>query len=196
MRILVHYHAYGDAAESARQVKAHGKRLRAVVDRDEAEEVGRITAEFQPTADKLTRIEAELNDAENAVNAARGKAEKAKAGKKVTQFTKVAEKLRKFLAARDERIAEARKLAAEERQAIETVGQELIALYADPAELTKHARVVDMEVIEENEFNLNIPRYVDTFEPEEPIDVNVALAELEQAEKERQAAEARSYESC
>ena len=35
-----------------------------------------------------------------------------------------------------------------------------------PDELIKHARVVELDEIEENEFNLNIPRYVDTFEPE------------------------------
>ncbi len=40
------------------------------------------------------------------------------------------------------------------------------ALYADPDELLKHARVVGLDEIEENEFNLNIPRYVDTYEPE------------------------------
>jgi len=38
--------------------------------------------------------------------------------------------------------------------------------------------VVDMEEIEENEFNLNIPRYVDTFEPEEEIDLKQAITEF------------------
>lgn len=42
------------------------------------------------------------------------------------------------------------------------VGTELVALYADPDELLKHARVVALDEIEENEFNLNIPRYVNT----------------------------------
>ena len=58
-------------------------------------------------------------------------------------------------------------------------------MYADPSELAKHARVVDVSEIEENEHNLNIPRYVDTFEPEEPIDMNYALAELTAAEGAR-----------
>ena len=40
---------------------------------------------------------------------------------------------------------------------------------------------MDLTEVEENEHNLNIPRYVDTFEPEEPIDVNQALGELETA---------------
>ena len=39
------------------------------------------------------------------------------------------------------------------------------------------------EAIEENEFNLNIPRYVDTFEPEEQIDLQKAIRDFEVALK-------------
>ena len=38
-----------------------------------------------------------------------------------------------------------------------------------------------MDEIEENEFNLNIPRYVDTFEPEEQIDLKEAIADFKAA---------------
>ena len=119
MRILVHYHAYGDASAAARHVKIQGERLRAVVDREESEEVARITAEYQRRADKLAEIEPKLLEVEKGLAAARSKSEKGKAERRVVQLTKAAEKLRKELAERDERIAEARKLAAEERQAIE-----------------------------------------------------------------------------
>ena len=37
--------------------------------------------------------------------------------------------------------------------------------------ITKYAEVVPFSQIEENDFNLNIPRYVDTFEAEEEIDL-------------------------
>ena len=46
----------------------------------------------------------------------------------------------------------------------------------------KHARVVGLDEIEENEFNLNIPRYVDTFEPEPRVEVKDALKALRDAE--------------
>ena len=36
--------------------------------------------------------------------------------------------------------------------------------------------------IEENEFHLNLPRYVDTFEPEARIEISDALNELDQVE--------------
>ena len=38
--------------------------------------------------------------------------------------------------------------------------------------------------IESNDFNLNIPRYVDTFEPEEEIDIKAVQAEIDQLESE------------
>ncbi len=40
------------------------------------------------------------------------------------------------------------------------------------------------EEIAENDFNLNIPRYVDTFEPEEEIDVAALQHEIDQIEAE------------
>ncbi|WP_438267682.1 N-6 DNA methylase [Halorussus limi] len=49
-----------------------------------------------------------------------------------------------------------------------------------------HSRLVDLEEIEENDWNLNVPRYVDTTEPEEPIDVSEKLRELDRLAEERQ----------
>ena len=94
------------------------------------------------------------------------------------KLEKAREKVAAKVAERDERIAEARRRAEDDRQDVAKVGDELVALYADPDELLKHARVVGLDEIEENEFNLNIPRYVDTFEPEPRVDVSVALKAL------------------
>lgn len=55
----------------------------------------------------------------------------------------------------------------------------------------RFSRVVEIEEIEENDFNLNIARYVDTLEPEEPIDIPTALASLKKAEVARDEAAAR-----
>ena len=41
-----------------------------------------------------------------------------------------------------------------------------------------------MQEIEENGFNLNIPRYVDTFEPEEEINLNAVAAEIRNIQTE------------
>ena len=37
----------------------------------------------------------------------------------------------------------------------------------------------------ENDYNLNIPRYVDTFEEEEPIDIKAVMAEIKELEAKR-----------
>ena len=55
----------------------------------------------------------------------------------------------------------------------------------------RFCRVVDMQEIEENDFNLNISRYIDTLEPEKPIDVKAELDKLWAAEKARDEAAAR-----
>ena len=55
----------------------------------------------------------------------------------------------------------------------------------------RFCRIVDIKEIEENDFNLNISRYIDTLEPEKPIDLKAELAKLWAAEKVRDEAAAR-----
>ena len=53
----------------------------------------------------------------------------------------------------------------------------------------RFCRVVEFDEIEKNDFNLNIPRYVDTTEPEEEINVGEELAALKAVMAEREEAE-------
>ena len=50
--------------------------------------------------------------------------------------------------------------------------------------MEKYAHLAAFEEIAENDFNLNIPRYVDTFEEEEEIDIDAVGREIDQLEKE------------
>ncbi|MEI6378091.1 MAG: type I restriction-modification system subunit M [Candidatus Falkowbacteria bacterium] len=56
--------------------------------------------------------------------------------------------------------------------------------YTKRQELDKFSRKVDFKEIEENDFNLNITRYVDTFVEEEEIDISANLKELAELEPE------------
>lgn len=56
--------------------------------------------------------------------------------------------------------------------------------YAKRKEIEKFSRKVSFKEIEENDFNLNITRYVDTFEEEAPIDIKANLKELAALEPE------------
>lgn len=42
-----------------------------------------------------------------------------------------------------------------------------------------------MQEIIDNDYNLNIPRYVDTFEEEEPIDIKAVMSEIKDLESKR-----------
>ena len=59
------------------------------------------------------------------------------------------------------------------------------------ADVEKYARVVGLDEIEKNEWNLNISRYVETAEVAEKVDVRSAIATLRELEKKRVEAETR-----
>lgn len=48
----------------------------------------------------------------------------------------------------------------------------------------KYSYRAELAEIAENDFNLNIPRYVDTFEEEEPIDLAAVVAELREVDQD------------
>lgn len=84
----------------------------------------------------------------------------------------------KAVADKENRIKVAQEQAEKERKAITEVESELITMLKDPELRKRYFAIADMEDLEENEFNLNIPRYVDTFEPEEEIDLKEAIEEF------------------
>ena len=72
----------------------------------------------------------------------------------------------------------------------------IVQTYANRDEIEKYSHVAPLEEIEENDYNLNIPRYVDTFEEEEPIDLDELVDELEQIEKEIREVDDKIIEYC
>ena len=54
----------------------------------------------------------------------------------------------------------------------------IVEAYEKREDIEKFAHVASMDEIAENGFNLNIPRYVDTFEPEPEIDLNAVAKEI------------------
>ena len=188
MRILVHYHAYGDPAKVAGLAAQHSKRIHDQIDLRELDEVGRLEDEYKPYVERLTAIDVDVVVAERTVATEATKSAQDAAKARLARLVKQRASLVAKLADRDEQIADVRRQAAQDRHDVVTVGDELQAIYADPNELVKHARVVDFEEISENDFNLNIPRYVDTFEAEPYLDVSDALSALQAAERETAAA--------
>lgn len=54
----------------------------------------------------------------------------------------------------------------------------IVQAYDNRQDIDKFAHLASFDEIKENDYNLNIPRYVDTFEPEPPVDLEAVFKEL------------------
>jgi len=66
----------------------------------------------------------------------------------------------------------------------ETHIAKILDTYQQRKEIDKYSHVATLEEIQENDYNLNIPRYVDTFEEEEPVDIEATKAKITKIEAE------------
>jgi type I restriction enzyme M protein len=126
----------------------------------------------------LERLRDKLTKAQDAI--AKREKDKQKPTKSELGALQVAHNaLNKLQTEHDGKINAAHTQADKERLAIDAVETELLEMFQDGELRKRYFSVVEMEELAENEFNLNIPRYVDTFEPEEEIDLDEAIAEFE-----------------
>ena len=67
--------------------------------------------------------------------------------------------------------------------------EKIVSAVNDFKDVDRYCHVADKEEIEENEYNFNVPRYVDISEPEEPIDIQKTIDEIKKLDKEREGLE-------
>lgn len=72
---------------------------------------------------------------------------------------------------------------------LDTQISKIVSAYKNRENIDKYAYKASFDEIRENDFNLNIPRYVDTYEEEEPIDIKVTKDEISRLENELKIAE-------
>ena len=60
----------------------------------------------------------------------------------------------------------------------------IVDTYGKRINIDKYSYVASLDEVRENDYNLNIPRYVDTFEEEESIDIAAVASELKALETE------------
>jgi len=68
--------------------------------------------------------------------------------------------------------------------------QKIVETYEKRETIDKYSYVATLDEIKENDYNLNIPRYVDTFEEEEPVDMETVKENIVTIKKELQEVEA------
>jgi len=177
LRISTMLESWGDIAKAKEWIESRKMHLNHQISIDLEFDILEIEKESKEDIDTKTD---KLNKAKQAV---REKEEKGKSPTKseLKALETSQNALSKLLADKEAKIAAAKDKAAKQRQAIDDVEAELLQMFTDPELRKRYFAIVDMDEIEENEFNLNIPRYVDTFEPEEQIDLQDAIRDFQQA---------------
>ncbi len=64
--------------------------------------------------------------------------------------------------------------------------EKIVSAFESYRDIEKYARVIDIKELKENEFNLNVRRYVENGEEEEQVDVKIVWEELKEIEKFRE----------
>ena len=62
--------------------------------------------------------------------------------------------------------------------------EKIVSTYKERKAKDKYSQVISIDEIKESDFNLNIPRYIDTFEVEKEIDIRTVQIEIDSIEKE------------
>ncbi len=173
LRILVQLEAWGDIKVAKKVLPGHVARLKADIDDALSFKLEEIRENWLYIDRPLADLKTQLKQTDT------GKIKLSAVQRAVLE--KRREAYEKGIAKRDSELAAADVVAEKERQAVDAVADEVLAMLADPDQRRRYFAVVEREELEENEFNLNIPRYVDTFEPEEEIDLAGAISSFRKA---------------
>jgi len=166
LRIMTMLESWGEIEKARKFIPAQEVRLHKKIQDDLDFKLSEIEIKYQE----------DIELAEKKVSELQAKEKRSKGQQ--NDLAKKKEALQKLLNKKNGEIFDVKAQAAKEKLAIENVKKELLEMFADPELRKRYFSIVDMDELEENEYNLNIPRYVDTFEPEEEIDLQEAIAEF------------------
>ncbi len=74
--------------------------------------------------------------------------------------------------------------------------EKIIATYRERKAEDKYSYVAELAEVAENDYNLNIPRYVNTFEEEEPVDLQSVSDQLKKLDKDMQGTDSEIADYC
>lgn len=180
LRISTILESWGDIDVAQTWIAEQKIRLRQNIQEDLDFELSEIEADFAEIISKQT---AKLAKAKAVLEDKKSQNKKPTASE-LKAAEPVQKALDKLLADKQAKTDAANDKAEKQRIAIDDVETELLQMLADPELRKRYFAIATMDDLEENEFNLNIPRYVDTFEPEEQIDLKQAILDFQNAIKE------------
>lgn len=192
MRVLVPWRAFGELGECHKLVPQHEQALIAEIEHERDKAVAEIELAYDPFLESLPALRRELAEREvfeeltppgDKEAKKKFREEKKANSERLKELKRELKALEKLAAEAEEKRSAARQHAEREVNLVREAAADLLRICADPAEARRYFVVSERPEIEENEFNLNLPRYVDTFEPEQRIEITDALKDLGDAER-------------
>jgi type I restriction enzyme M protein len=197
LRILVPWRAFGDPERCRSIIPEQKSKFIAEIEHERDVALADIKDAYAAFLDPLPRLRQELIERETF---ATKEPPSDKAERKTFREEKKANAERLKAIKRELKALEKLEVEAEEKKTsvaknavratalVEDACRELLDVCSDPEQAGRYFVVADRPEIEGNEFNLNLPRYVDTYEPEEPIEICDALQALTKSESNHQTA--------
>ena len=182
MRVLVPWRAFGDLTKTKQLVGVHEKKL---IEEEQTERQRRlqdIEDAYKPTLAPLPGLVDELSKLDSTTWGDSGHATKSDYLVRVRELKRSIKDLQKVQTEHDSAELEVKEYTEREIAHIREAAADLLRICSDPSEAARYFAVADIPEVEENEYNLNLPRYVDTFEPEQEIPLSAAISELKSSE--------------
>ncbi len=191
LRIIVPWRAFGDPDKCRQILPEHEQTLIAEIEHERDRTLQEIETVYAPFLEPLPGLRkefavceafAEKKQPEDKEEKKKFREAKKANTERMKELKRMLKALEKLETEAEEKCAAARQRAGREIDLAHETAADLMRICENPLEARRYFVVADRPEIEENEFNLNLPRYVDTFEPEGKIDIDTALNELELAE--------------
>ena len=195
MRILMAWRAFGDLERCRTLLPEHENELIADIERDRDAALTDIEDAYAEMLAPLPTLREELakreafskeEPPESKEDKKKYREEKRGNSDRLRDLKRELKVLEKLESEANEKRNAAHQQAEREVTLARDTATNLLSICSDPIQAGRYFAVVERAEIEENEFNLHLPRYVDTFEPEEAIELSDALRDLTKAEEASQ----------
>lgn len=193
LRILVPWRAFGDLETSRSLVPQHEKDFSLEIEAERDTALADIDEAYRPFLEPLPGLRKELADREafaekeapeDKADKKRHREEKKANAERLKELRREMKSLDKLEAEAEEKRVAVRQHAERELMLIRETANDMLRICASPLEARRFFTVTERPEIEVNEFNLNVPRYVDTFEPEVTIEIADALRDFDEASRQ------------
>jgi type I restriction enzyme M protein len=180
LRILLPWRAFGDIAICRSTIPQYEGELVAEIERERDAALADIEDAYAPFFSSLAALRNELTELELLLQTSvpTDKDEKKKFRERKKENTerlktimREIKALEKLEVEADDKRGAVRLHAEREIVLAKEAAADLLRICSDPEQSKRYFAVAEFDEIKENEFNLNLPRYVDTFEPEEQIEI-------------------------